>query len=199
LSEQKKSRGGQVKHDWFAIERDYVEGIDGAAERFPTFEDMANKWGILANNLRARAAKDHWAQKREVFQNKIREVRQEKVADSIADGVARLSRRNFKSLDAVSIMVNNKIAEAIGRKELLSNIVMREFVDLIDNCERIARRMLGEDETEREFAQSGAYGGRELPKAKWTVTNGRNIIDAFILPTPSTEHVNGSGGPTQPE
>jgi hypothetical protein len=195
MSEDRKEPGR--KHDWDAIEREYVEGADNAGGRFPTYEELAETCGVLATNLRSRGAKDHWAQKREVFKKKISDARQEKMAEAISEVAARMEQRNLKSLDAISIMIHNKIAVAVRETQTLSNLAMKEFTTIIEDCTRIAARILGEDKTEREFVQSGAYGGRALPTAEWTVTNGREVIDAFILPSPDKEKVNGSGGTSE--
>lgn len=64
---------GNANHDWFKISREYIEGYreaDGST-RYPTTEELAEKYNIRPSHMRSHSANERWLDKREAFKRKV--------------------------------------------------------------------------------------------------------------------------------
>ncbi len=60
-------------HDWLTISREYIEGYrqDDGSIRYPTTEELAEKYKIRGNRVRDHCAEERWRDKREAFKRKV--------------------------------------------------------------------------------------------------------------------------------
>lgn len=73
------------RHNWPAIEQDYVYGVDdgNGSRKYPTQRDLATKYGIDPAAIGRRAKRDQWALKREQLAAKVSKRTQYKMAEAI--------------------------------------------------------------------------------------------------------------------
>ena len=64
---------GKQEHDWFKISREYIEGYrekDGST-KYPTTEELGEKYKIRPARVRDHCATERWKDKREAFKRKV--------------------------------------------------------------------------------------------------------------------------------
>lgn len=80
------------RYNWPRIKADYVEGIvgDDGKISWPTYEIVAQRNGALPQNVRTRAAAEHWTDERTAFQRRIETQRQDERSTELASLAADL-------------------------------------------------------------------------------------------------------------
>ena len=90
-----------AKHDWTKLKAAYVEGIEDATGRhYPTYADIADKFGIGVGYLKVQASKDNWTTAREHFQAEIERARQKNYGATIAAAGAEFDTRCLRTAKA---------------------------------------------------------------------------------------------------
>lgn len=80
------TRTRRRRYNWTRIKADYVEGITGDDGKitWPTYDIVAERNGALPQNIRTRAAREHWTDERAAFQARIDTQRQDERSTEIA-------------------------------------------------------------------------------------------------------------------
>lgn len=101
--------------DWEGMRGDYVQGYwqrDSVTQirhiYYPTFEDLAQKWGCGSSSIRTKAGKERWTYQRSVFRAKINEME--------SDRRISLFMSESAQLDAFVLDCGHDLGKVIGRQ-----------------------------------------------------------------------------------
>lgn len=73
-----RTRGGRNRLPWTDIKADYIEGVvTNGARRYPTYDDLAIKYGCHTQTLRKQGADERWLDARAVFARRVDNERSE--------------------------------------------------------------------------------------------------------------------------
>ena len=156
-----------MHHNWPAIKQAYVEGgdLDGAL-KFPTLDELSLTHNVTRSSLMKRCADEGWIVSRQNYCRKIEAERQKCIAESLGATAAEIDLKSIESLFAISVNVQNRIDAATEKP-----LTIREMKGLVTVLEKV------QSVRQMAFGRTFKFAIEQtLPKAKWTVTNGRAII-----------------------
>jgi hypothetical protein len=157
-----------MRHNWPAIKQAYVEGgdLDGAL-KFPTLEELSLTHHVTTSSLMKRCADERWIVSQQNYCRKIEAERQKCIAESLGAIAAEIDLKTIQSLDGISVNVQNRVNAATDKPLTIRE--MKDLVMVLGKIQEVRQLVLGRTEWAHAIAQT-------LPKAEWTVTNGRAII-----------------------
>ena len=136
-----------ARHNWPAIEKDYVEGVDdGYGNRhFPTQRELSEKYHIDPGQIGRRAKLDQWSIKRQAFNSRIAEKRQAVLAETISEEGLDLNLQVYNTAQTLIERINKYAEENDpGPRELNS------LANALKSCQSIVDSSLGENKGTEE-------------------------------------------------
>ncbi|GEM_PF-1178282 len=134
-----------AKHDWAKIKAEYVES--GSQAERPTLEELAQKYGVNASNLRSRAAKENWATESNIFTAKIQQKREAIVEDRINELASEQASFDMDCFNLVSRLRDQvaAILKAISEETRPDPRTLLTLVQSIAIVQKVGRVALGDD------------------------------------------------------
>lgn len=174
ITRHKKERPNvstRLKVDWEEVMKEYVIGYvisdpetGRKIHKYPTLDELAEKYGISPNTVKGRSSKENWTLRREAFQAKIREknsvntfhafVSESAAFDArtliILDKLYGLAEAYFEQFDFLEIGHDGNFHSAgydpnggEGAPVIKVND-LKGMVDLLDKAQALVRRTVGE-------------------------------------------------------
>ena len=173
ITRHKKERPNvstRLKVDWEEVMKEYVIGYvisdpetGRKIHKYPTLDELADKYGVSANTVKGRSSKENWTLRREAFQAKIREknsvntfhafVSESAAFDArtliILDKLYGLAEAYFEQFDFLEIGHDGNFHSAgyDPDNETTPQIKVTDLkgmVDLLDKAQALVRRTVGE-------------------------------------------------------
>lgn len=162
--------GVKTRVDWEEVMKEYVIGYvisdpetGRKIHKYPTLDELADKYGVSANTVKGRSSKENWTLRREAFQAKIREknsvntfhafVSESAAFDArtliILDKLYGLAEAYFEQFDFLEIGHDGNFHSAgyDPDNETTPQIKVTDLkgmVDLLDKAQALVRRTVGE-------------------------------------------------------
>lgn len=92
-----------VEMDWEAIERDYVQGCRNARGHhvYPTHETLAERYACNIGTLRAKARKQQWTLKRNLFRQKLNQYRETEFIGELLTKGTNLDEKHLTQIETM--------------------------------------------------------------------------------------------------
>ena len=130
------------RHNWEEIAKDYIEGIvlaDGK-RKYPTQREIADKYGITPALIGRHAKAEQWLVKREIFDSKVAEIRQQKKAETISDEGSAFDLKCFN----ISQEAADRVNEMLQQAEKPAEVSM--LTQALKNLQAVGKAALGDKE-----------------------------------------------------
>ena len=134
-----------AKHDWKQISKDYIEGIanDSGAISYPTQRELAEKYNVTPALIGRHAKMEQWLTKREIFNSKIEEKRQQKKAEVISDDGRDFDLQCFNLAESLRLQIDNMLAEGLAASPKAMSLLTAS----LKNLQAIGKAALGDDKS----------------------------------------------------
>lgn len=123
--------GRKSKHDWQAIESEYVEANSEATR--PTLDELADKYGVSPSHLREQASKGKWKEKAEQYLKSIAQTRKSIKVERTATEQVNWDDRCMSLADLALEHLQNQLQDALYNDGLST----RELSDLVKSLEQL--------------------------------------------------------------
>lgn len=138
-----------MKYDWASIKKDYVQGIEASGGViYPTFEDLAKKYGCNHGYLRLKAGREKWTDQRDTYKAKIEQKIIENRTNKLAAQQADFDFDVFQTTKVLMNMTKLRIKE-VGNQaqkgELPSLNELDHLARVVRHLQEIGKRALGEE------------------------------------------------------
>lgn len=135
------------KYDWERVRLEYVQGREnGGSLEWPTLEQLAQEYSIVPNTVRSRAAREHWAERRNDFATILQQKTHEKTLEQLAEKASQLDLQAFSVARATLALLTRQLIE--GTQSGTLSLADRErLLRMCDTAHRMGRRALGAGDT----------------------------------------------------
>ena len=122
--------------DWAQAKADYVNhsGL--------TLDDIAQKYGVLPNTVKARASRENWTAAREAKSQMLLAATTRNAINASAQELATFNERDLAVAKAVRAMAVRKLQQDQSGKQLTCADI-RQIASAVESAQRIARLALG--------------------------------------------------------
>lgn len=100
----------QAKYPWEDMMRDYVEGWDNKGQTvYPTGTEIAQRYGVPANQVQNKMAKQRWKDHRQAHQAEVANERKKEAVKKMAGKAIKFDEDSLSVADAGMSVISNRI------------------------------------------------------------------------------------------
>jgi len=127
---------------WEEIRKAFVEGsINDQGNRFyPSMSEVSKQFNVPKGSIGARAAKEQWAEQREILANKIMEITNEKTIEAVSDAGSKFDLLCFNVASRASMLLSEKLEVATRNADVDE---MSKLSTALKNFQQVGRLALG--------------------------------------------------------
>lgn len=142
-----RSKGPRPIYNWTMIRNDYVEGVlrdnprDEFDRVFPTYEQLAQKYGVALSTVRARGSRERWKNLKNQYAIDLAQSRQKKRANKLANAAVQFDDNTLKVGELGVTLVMSRLAE-VAKEMQVRNKLREDALNRMDAGEHVDAKEL---------------------------------------------------------